>query len=161
MSNTSEPTSIKPAEQSAQSKAANSVLLKIISFGYKEGPAPVANALFDMRFLKNPYWVEELRPLTGMDKPVQDYVMNQPAASQFVSSLHDMMEKLIPQLIESEVDEFSIAFGCTGGQHRSATIAELLAKHLRTIGAQVQVEVAHRELEKLPLFRNTGGGNPQ
>lgn len=132
---------------SFEPNSANSVLVKIISFGYKEGSPPTANAIFDMRFLKNPYWIEELRPLTGRDKPVQDYVMNQTAADEFLDSLTAMLEKLIPKLIELKIEEFSIAFGCTGGQHRSATIAELLSQRLKTACPQALVDLQHRELD--------------
>lgn len=126
--------------------SSSTVSIKINSFGYKEGPPPTANAVFDMRFLKNPYWVEELRPLTGLDSPVQEYVMNQIAASEFLDSLLVMLEKLIPRLLELDVTEFSIAFGCTGGQHRSTTMAELLAKRLKALDLNIEIELSHREL---------------
>lgn len=132
------------------------VSVKIISFGYKEGPPPEAGAVFDMRFLKNPYWVEELRPLTGLHKAVQDYVMNQPAASEFLDSLLLMLQKLIPRLAELEVSDFSIAFGCTGGQHRSTTIAELLAQRLKSIYPQLEIELNHRELTSREFSSKSG-----
>ncbi len=121
--------------------------LRIMSFGYKLGKAPVANALFDVRFLKNPFWVEELRPLSGKDKPVQDYVMNQKAAGDFLESLLTLLSKLIPRLVENKMAEFNIAFGCTGGQHRSATMVELLARSLSELYPELKIEVMHRELD--------------
>ncbi|MBX9725158.1 MAG: hypothetical protein K2X81_27390 [Candidatus Obscuribacterales bacterium] len=122
--------------------------LRIMSFGYKLGKPPSTNALFDVRFLKNPYWVEHLRPMTGRDQPVQEYVMNQEAAKVFLGSLVDMLERLVPQLQESHLSEFSIAFGCTGGQHRSTTMVELLARELAQRMPELTVERIHRELDK-------------
>lgn len=121
--------------------------IRLMSFGYKQGAAPSANAVFDVRFLKNPYWVEELRPLTGRDRPVQEYVMNQKAASEFIDSLVDLLSRLFPELAKSDFREFSIAFGCTGGQHRSTTMVELLAERLSTQFPEVKVERFHRELD--------------
>lgn len=121
--------------------------VRISSFGYKMGKPPAANAVFDVRFLKNPYWVEHLRPLTGKDEPVQEYVMNQKAAEDFLSSIVELLAKLIPRLEESNMSEFSIAFGCTGGQHRSATMVELLARELSARLPNLTVERLHRELD--------------
>lgn len=121
--------------------------LRIMSFGYKIGKPPAVNVLFDVRFLKNPYWVEQLRPLTGRDEPVQEYVMNQKTASNFLDDLVELLARLLPQLQESNMAEFSIAFGCTGGQHRSATMVELLAKRLAARFPDLQVERIHRELD--------------
>lgn len=130
--------------------------LKIMSFGYKMGKAPSANALFDVRFLKNPFWVEHLRPLTGKDKPVQEYVMNQKAASDFLDSVVDLLSRLVPTLRENKMSEFNIAFGCTGGQHRSATMVELLAKSITERFPEITVEVIHRELDGKPHGHGEG-----
>lgn len=131
--------------------------IKLMSFGYKQGAAPSANAVFDVRFLKNPYWVEELRPLTGRDVPVQEYVMNQKAASEFIDSLVELLSRLFPELAKSDFREFSIAFGCTGGQHRSTTMVELLARRLSEHFPDVNVERFHRELDgKHGEHRKTG-----
>lgn len=127
-----------------------------MSFGYKLGKPPTVNALFDVRFLKNPYWVEHLRPLTGRDQPVQEYVMNQPAAREFLESLIDLLGRLIPQLQESNMSEFSIAFGCTGGQHRSATMVELLAKGLQERFPTLSIERCHRELDAKAVGKSAG-----
>src|SRR5579883_1726653 len=91
--------------------------VRIMSFGYKLGKPPAVNAVFDVRFLKNPFWVEHLRPLTGRDVPVQEYVMNQKAARDFLDHLVALLVNLVPHLQENSMSEFSIAFGCTGGQH--------------------------------------------
>src|SRR5580658_2531423 len=90
-------------ETSASSKDARSkgeLEVRVISFGYKQGPPPLANVVFDVRFLKNPYWVEELRPLTGRDQPVQDYVLQQPLAQEFLQSLNVMLSKILPKMAE-------------------------------------------------------------
>lgn len=118
----------------------------IMSFGYKEGPPPSANVVFDVRFLKNPYWVEELRPLTGLDKPIQDYVLQQELAQEFLDSAVGMMKTLLPRLVEMDIKEFSIAFGCTGGQHRSATLVEVLSNRLQEIFPHFNISKQHREL---------------
>lgn len=123
------------------------LLLRILSFGYKMGKPPSANAIFDVRFLKNPYWVEELRPLSGKDAPVQEYVMAQKAARDFHESILELLVKLIPQLQENNLSEFSVAFGCTGGQHRSATMVELLSREISEHFPGLRVEKVHRELD--------------
>lgn len=128
----------------------------VMSFGYKRGDAPTANAVFDVRFLKNPYWVDELRPLTGMDKPVQDYVLEQIPAQDFLTSILDLTVKIIPQFTQAKVKHFTIAFGCTGGQHRSTTIAENMALSLARFFPDAQVKVVHRELDEVAQFTADG-----
>ena len=141
-------TSDKIDENKAQPEnQARTLRLRVMSFGYKMGKPPAVNALFDVRFLKNPYWVEHLRPMTGRDVPVQEYVMNQKAASDFLESLLELLARLVPRLQESNMSEFSIAFGCTGGQHRSATMVELLARSLSERFPHLVVERIHRELD--------------
>lgn len=120
--------------------------VKVISFGYKEGQPPVANMVFDVRFLKNPYWVPELRPLNGLDKPVSDYVLGQPLAESFLSGLHDLVKCTWKQLQELEIKEFTVAFGCTGGQHRSVALAEAFAKRLQRELPDGQFTCLHREM---------------
>lgn len=119
----------------------------IMSFGYKEGVPPIANLVFDVRFLKNPFWVEELKPLTGRDQPVQDFVLQQPMAVEFLKSVMQMLDALLPKFKELKINDFSIAFGCTGGQHRSATMAEALASAVREKYSDVKVTTYHRELD--------------
>ncbi|MBY0552248.1 MAG: hypothetical protein K2W95_33520 [Candidatus Obscuribacterales bacterium] len=123
-------------------------MIRVISFGYKEGAPPSANAVFDVRFLKNPYWVEELRPLSGLDVSVQQYVMEQNGAVEFIDSICAMLTSLLPMLREKQVAEFTIAFGCTGGQHRSATLVETLANELQKRFPEADVERFHRELSR-------------
>jgi UPF0042 nucleotide-binding protein len=121
----------------------------VISFGYKKEPPPNAHLTLDVRFLKNPYWVEQLRPLTGRDQPVQDYVMSQKPARDLLAALVEMLETTLPLMVSSNHDRYSIALGCTGGQHRSATLAEALSKELKNIFPTFKVSTYHRELEKL------------
>ena len=122
--------------------------LTVMSFGYKWGAPPVANLLFDVRFLKNPFWVEELKPLTGRDRPVQDYVMQQPLAMEFLNCVLQMLDALLPNLDHMKISEFTIAFGCTGGQHRSATMVEALTTELKDRYPQFRIAKIHRELDK-------------
>ncbi len=137
-----------PTEKSKrpQCKDLSPLEVTIISFGYKEGAPPPANVIFDVRFLKNPFWVEELRPLTGMDRPVQEYVLQQPLADDFLNSVVKLMENLLPRLVELKIPDFTIAFGCTGGQHRSATMVEALSDRLSQLYPQYSILRQHREL---------------
>jgi len=120
--------------------------ITVVSFGYKEGPPPVAGMVFDVRFLKNPYWVEELRPMTGLDKPVSDFVLEQVLAADFLDSLLDLFKRTLPQFSQLDVAELTVAFGCTGGQHRSVALTEALAARLKEAFPQYTVKSAHREL---------------
>lgn len=136
-----------PKNVAEKKKKTGPLEVTVLSFGYKEGAPPSANLIFDVRFLKNPYWVEELKPLTGRDAPVREYVMQQQVASDFLKSILQMLETLLPQLEEMDIPDFSIAFGCTGGQHRSATMVEALASELKARHPELKIIKAHRELD--------------
>jgi UPF0042 nucleotide-binding protein len=123
------------------------LVIKVVSFGYKQGSPPLANLTFDVRFLKNPFWIDELRPLTGKDKPVQDYVMQQALAQDFLKSVIHMLDGLVPELSKQDISDFAIAFGCTGGQHRSATLVETLACELTKRYEDCRIVKEHRELD--------------
>jgi UPF0042 nucleotide-binding protein len=138
--------SSKPQSDKSSSSANGQLEVTIMSFGYKEGAPPIANLVFDVRFLKNPYWVEELRPLTGRDRPVQEYVLQQALAQEFLESVLQMLDKLLPKLAEQQITDFTIAFGCTGGQHRSATLTETLASEISQRYPHYRVIKTHREL---------------
>jgi UPF0042 nucleotide-binding protein len=125
--------------------------LIITSFGYKKSAPPSANIVFDVRFLQNPYWVEELRPLSGKDQPVQDYVLKQELAQDFMAFLTTMLKKILPHMAERNMEKYTIALGCTGGQHRSATLVEALGKDLIKLFPEYDVTVAHRELDQVGL----------
>ncbi len=120
--------------------------ITVCSFGYKAGTPPVANIVLDVRFLQNPYWVPELRPLTGLDSPVREYVLTQSGALELLDSLTELLSKILPRVADLGIFEFSIAFGCTGGQHRSAALAEALAERLEKIYPKFAVSRHHREL---------------
>ena len=124
----------------------------ITSFGYKAGSPPPANMLFDVRFLQNPYWVEELRPLTGLDKPVQDYVLSQPLAQEFLTSCIGLLELVLPHMEAREMPDFTVAFGCTGGQHRSTSVALAAAEKLRDLFPDYMIRICHRELDAKSLM---------
>jgi hypothetical protein len=141
-----------------ESTADKMLTIDIISFGYKAGPPPEANMLFDMRFLDNPYWVDELRPMTGLDKPVQDYVLEQTLAKQFLVSFLEIVNIVLPAMKERDTKTFTIAFGCTGGQHRSTSFVEYVAKVLKEKLPEsgYMIKLSHRELtasESMPENR--------
>ncbi len=136
---------IQPAGSAAKSDA-RSLSVTVTSFGYKAGTPPVSNVLFDVRFLKNPYWVPELRPLTGMDAPVKEYVLQQSAAIEFLDSILQLLVKVLPRFEELDISDFSIALGCTGGQHRSTALVEELAERLKSEFPRFDVKRQHREL---------------
>ncbi|MDR1774828.1 MAG: RNase adapter RapZ [Clostridioides sp.] len=102
----------------------------VISFGFKYGILKDADLVFDVRFLPNPYYVDELRAKTGDEKEIRDYVMNSKVSVEFFGKLKDMIDFLIPNYIEEGKQHLVIGIGCTGGKHRSVTIANLLAKYL-------------------------------
>jgi len=121
----------------------NSLMISIMSFGFKNGIPADADLVFDVRFLPNPFYVERLKKLTGNDKPVRDYVMSFPEAGQFMEKLEDMISFLIPGYVKEGKNQLVIAIGCTGGQHRSVTIANALAERLR--GGDYGINLYHRD----------------
>lgn len=121
----------------------------VMSFGYKSGPPPTANMVFDVRFLKNPFWVPELRPLTGRDQAVAEYVLSQKAAGEFLDSLMALLETVLPRFQELGIEEFSLALGCTGGQHRSTALVEAIARRMSETHPQLSVKRVHRELDEV------------
>ena len=120
--------------------------IPVISFGYKHGIPMDADLVFDVRFLPNPFYVDELRPLTGLDLPVAEYVFGHRQAREFMEKLEDMIEFLIPMYIEEGKLSLTVAVGCTGGRHRSVAIAKALSDHLRARG--FISENINRDLEK-------------
>lgn len=119
--------------------------LSVQSFSYKRGMPHGIDMVFDCRFLANPYWQPALRQLSGRDQAVQDYVKADPLYEPFYSRVLDLTRLLLPAYRQEGKSHFSIAFGCTGGQHRSVTMAESLAKALAEDGQQVSIR--HRELQ--------------
>lgn len=117
----------------------------VLSFGFKRGTPREADLLFDVRFLPNPHWVDELRPLDGRDAPVRDYVFGQPMAGPFLERLEDLLDVTLPGYVAERKRYLTIAIGCTGGKHRSVAIAEHIATHLAD-RSDVAVRAVHRDL---------------
>ena len=118
----------------------------VLSFGYKHGLPLDVDLVLDCRFLPNPHWIDELRPLTGLEAPVREYVLGQPPAETFLERLDDLLALLLPAYVDEGKSYLSLAFGCTGGRHRSVAIAEEVAARLRQHG--IEPTVIHRDVEK-------------
>lgn len=121
--------------------------LTVVSFGFKYGIPGDADLVLDVRFLPNPYYIEELRPKTGNDKEIRDYVMANGKAEEFLGKLRDMIDFLIPQYIAEGKHQLVIAIGCTGGKHRSVTLANELYHYFDTSN-DYGVRIEHRDIEK-------------
>jgi len=118
----------------------------VISFGYKHGIPLDVDIVFDCRFLPNPFWVEELRPFSGLDEPVADYVLGQPESVAFLEKVDDLLTSTLPAFVREGKSYLTIAIGCTGGRHRSVALAEALAARLSRPGQSVSVY--HRDIER-------------
>jgi UPF0042 nucleotide-binding protein len=127
--------------------AADELLIDILTFGFKFGIPIEADLVFDVRFLTNPYYVPDLKPLSGLQPSVRDYVLGQPAAGRFLSLVVELLELTVPAYRAEGKSRLTIALGCTGGYHRSIVLAEELAERLRGLGG-TSVAVFHRELER-------------
>lgn len=122
------------------------LLINLVSFGFKHGIPLDADLIFDVRFIPNPYYIDELRPCSGKDKGVKDFVMNWPESRQFLKKLLDMVQYLIPFYIREGKTQLVIAIGCTGGRHRSVVITNELAGMLKANRHRVTVD--HRDIDK-------------
>ena len=120
--------------------------IRVLSFGYKYGSPDNVNYLYDVRFLPNPYWVEELRPKTGREQEVSDYVIGSDAGGGFFRQLRPLLLYIVQQNIIAGKDELVLAVGCTGGRHRSVAVAEIISDLLTTTSAQVTCE--HRDIDR-------------
>jgi len=120
--------------------------VSVVSFGYKHGLPLDVDMVFDCRFLPNPHWIDELRPLTGRDEAVREYVLGQAEAQEFVASIDTLFDLLLPAFVREGKSYLRIAFGCTGGRHRSVVIAEELGRRLRTRG--LDPAVLHRDVDR-------------
>src|SRR5690606_28596826 len=107
---------------------------RVVSFGYKHGLPLDVDIVLDCRFLPNPHWVDHLRPKTGLDATVRDYVLEQDAAGELLRHLEDLLGTLLPAYVAEGKSYLTVAFGCTGGRHRSVAIAEAVAGILRDKG---------------------------
>lgn len=124
----------------------NSLMVTVMSFGFKNGIPSDADLVFDVRFLPNPFYIEELKHLTGNDKVVQDYVMGFPVSQQFIEKLTDMLLFLIPNYVKEGKYQLVVAIGCTGGKHRSVTLANELYARLRNQG-NYGLTILHRDIK--------------
>ncbi len=122
------------------------ITLTLCSFGFKYGLPRDSDMVFDVRFLRNPYYVSELREKTGQDEEVANYVMESPAAAEFVDRLYSLLDFLLVRYIEEGRTSLVISIGCTGGRHRSVTIARKLAERLGEAGHAVSLR--HRDIAK-------------
>lgn len=122
--------------------------IDVVSFGFKRGVPRVVDVLFDVRFLPNPHWRPDLRPLTGLDDDVSGYVLSNTDAADFLERTGDLLKFLVPRYEAEGKSYLTIGIGCTGGRHRSVAIAEALAKGLRA--ESIEVEVHHRDVEDEP-----------
>lgn len=118
----------------------------VVSFGYKHGVPRDADLVLDCRFLPNPHWIEELRPLPGTDEAVRSYVISQHAYGEFMKRLRSLLDFVLPGYVAEGKSYLTIAIGCTGGRHRSVVVAEELAAHLGSQGRRLALD--HRDLER-------------
>jgi UPF0042 nucleotide-binding protein len=120
--------------------------IAVVSFGYSHGLPRDADLVFDCRFLPNPHWIPELRPHTGLDSDVRDYVLGQPAAKEFLKRTDELLALLLPAYVDEGKAYLTIAIGCTGGRHRSVAIANALCGLIEARG--YDVNIAHRDVQK-------------
>lgn len=122
----------------------NSLMVTILSFGFKNGIPADADLVFDVRFLPNPYYIDEMKHQTGNDKAVQDYVLGFPEAGEFLAKLEDMVRFLIPNYVKEGKYQLVIGIGCTGGKHRSVSLANELYRRMKNQG-NYGLKIYHRD----------------
>src|SRR6202047_1071348 len=127
-------------------ESGNNILVSCVSFGFRHGVPEDADLVFDVRFLPNPHFVLEFRPLTGRDPKVAKYIRSFPQTKEFINRISKLLVYLLPHYIREGKSYLTISFGCTGGQHRSVMIAEDVSKRLRKAG--YRVKVVHRDSPK-------------
>ncbi len=125
----------------------NSLMVTILSFGFKNGIPADADLVFDVRFLPNPYYIDELKHQTGNDPAIQEYVMSFPEAEEFLQKLEDMILFLIPNYVKEGKYQLVIGIGCTGGKHRSVTLANELYKRMKNQG-NYGLKIYHRDVKQ-------------
>ena len=130
----------------ASEQRERTMAVNITSFGFKYGVPIEADLVFDVRFLPNPYYIDSMRSLSGLDAPVREFVMSFTQTNDFLEKLKDMMAFLLPLYTEEGKSLLTVAIGCTGGHHRSVTIASELAAHVKSRG--YEVSVTHRDLSR-------------
>ncbi len=124
----------------------NSLMITVMSFGFKHGIPADADLVFDVRFLPNPFYIDSLRTKTGNDAEVQDYVMSFEETSTFLDKLTDMVNFLVPNYVKEGKYRLVIAIGCTGGKHRSVTLANALYARMKSQGGQYGIKIYHRDI---------------
>lgn len=129
-------------------KEYNNLFVTILSFGFKYGVPADCDLVFDVRFLPNPYYEPKLKKKTGEDKDVQDFVLNSPVSEIFMDKLFDMVDFLIPNYIDEGKNQLVIGIGCTGGHHRSVTVANELYKKLSQDDGNFGLRKAHRDIDR-------------
>jgi RNase adapter protein RapZ len=125
---------------------AETMQIQVVSFGFKHGVPIDADTIFDCRFLPNPHWVDELRPLTGLDEPVRRYVMGQPPTMAFLERVDDLLALVLPAYVKEGKSYLTIGIGCTGGRHRSVVLAEELNRRIAAHGFRPIVH--HRDVDR-------------
>lgn len=128
------------------SEMKNSMIINFVSFGFKNGVPHDTDLVFDVRCLPNPFYIQDLKYKTGLDKCVQDYVMGWEESKIFKQKLFDMLDFLIPLYKDEGKGQLVVSIGCTGGKHRSVTFVEFLSKHF--INKNYKIFVTHRDIEK-------------
>lgn len=128
-------------------RAYKNLYLNVMSFGYKYGIPEDADIVIDVRFLPNPFYTDGLRDKTGLNTDVREYVLGSADAREFLAKLNDLIDFLIPRYIDEGKNQLVIAFGCTGGKHRSVTIAEMVYAHLKE-QADYGLNVEHRDINR-------------
>ncbi|TCK93484.1 UPF0042 nucleotide-binding protein [Natranaerovirga hydrolytica] len=129
-----------------EEKKYSNLFITILSFGFKYGIPSDSDLVFDVRFIPNPYYIKELRPKTGEDKVIQDYVMKWDVSKNFVDKLEDMLQFLIPNYIQEGKNQLVISIGCTGGKHRSVTLANKIYDKLSN--SEYSIKKYHRDIKK-------------
>jgi RNase adapter protein RapZ len=137
---------LRIAEEMLGSHDGGKLALTLLTFGFKNGPPRDADLTLDVRFLPNPHYVNELRPLTGLDQEVREYVESGTQAGEFYGRLLPLLEFLVPAYVAEGKSHLTIAVGCTGGRHRSITVADRIARYLDGRD-DVSVRVVHRDVE--------------
>ncbi|NLK99596.1 MAG: RNase adapter RapZ [Clostridiales bacterium] len=129
-----------------EDKNFNNFMVMFLSFGFKYGIPADSDLVFDVRFLRNPYYISELKNMTGMDKEVREFVMDSEASMEFLNKLEDMLTFLIPHYISEGKNQLVISIGCTGGKHRSVTLTNEIAERMAGLGYGIKTE--HRDIGK-------------
>jgi UPF0042 nucleotide-binding protein len=133
-------------EAFSDDSGASPMRTSVVSFGYKYGLPLDVDVVFDCRFLPNPFWIDELRPFSGQDEPVRDYVLGLPEAKDFLDKVDALVAGILPSFVREGKSYLTIAFGCTGGRHRSVALAEALGQRLTSSGNPVSV--FHRDVDR-------------